>query len=505
MSGFICLCPSLSFPSRLGMPPAKVRRLADADRREREAEASLMIQAELETPRVSLSTPRDQDDHSNPALHRSSAKGVTARSTADESGDVGAHERVRDDVGGERAPRSSVREQDDSRPADSDGGVGGGVDAASEAISEQGIGAVASELRKDQTPSAGSDRKADSATKAAARVVATEPAAASDPQRDTASEPSEAPAVGRIDGSAADETSVSLPEKKLERKSNGVARVSTTAPPAVFRPVPAPTESTLTLGRSGRQNSNPGSGGGRFIQRDVEAARLMICARKLDLAAREWVGVRCLLLRRATCASAPRKATPLGVGAGRGNGVCGSSVKNDELVSENGSLTREDGRDNSAVGPANGRSGDVVSGQAAAVDGKGAMIGHSTLVLQAALPSSERKSGLGEQNSAVETELDRALQALSSEGTELTLESAGDVTDIGIGGVAWGGWDCEGKEKVGYVSLSSTRSCLHPFWIANGPFFHPNMVPFLLARDFLLLFRSEQNVLVSGSIVLIKH
>lgn len=38
----------------------------------------------------------------------------------------------------------------------------------------------------------------------------------------------------------------------------------------------------------------------KHIQRDVESAKLMLRARKLDLAAREWAGLRGLLLRRAT-------------------------------------------------------------------------------------------------------------------------------------------------------------------------------------------------------------
>lgn len=62
----------------------------------------------------------------------------------------------------------------------------------------------------------------------------------------------------------------------------------------------------------------------KHIQRDVESAKLIVRARKLDLAAREWVGLRGLLLRRATArataaASSPAASTDERLGSGGGD------------------------------------------------------------------------------------------------------------------------------------------------------------------------------------------
>lgn len=83
---------------------------------------------------------------------------------------------------------------------------------------------------------------------------------------------------------------------------------------------------------SNMQASSSGVGGeaaaGGVIQpSDMDSARLVIRARKLDLAAREWVAVRGLLLKRATSRAAQARK-PESVNSGERGGFVVSSVSN---------------------------------------------------------------------------------------------------------------------------------------------------------------------------------
>lgn len=70
--------------------------------------------------------------------------------------------------------------------------------------------------------------------------------------------------------------------------------------------------------------SAAGEGGtvGRLIKRDMESAQLVLRARKLDLAAREWVAVRGLLLRRATARAARARKRQAAKENGEPGGWC---------------------------------------------------------------------------------------------------------------------------------------------------------------------------------------
>lgn len=159
---------------------------------------------------------------------------------------------------------------------------------------------------------------------------------------------------------------------------------------------------TMAGERSGRVNSNPGAGGGRFIQRDMEAARLMLRARKLDLAAREWVGVRGLLLRRATAKG--RGGKPGVAAHGAGGGDDGSPGR--RKVSEH----------------------------------------CATLVLRPTV-GSERDSGGGKVLPVLEG-LEGFVERVSSEGGGVVVETPEEAVGLGDVGVGWGGWNAGGTEKV---------------------------------------------------------
>lgn len=168
----------------------------------------------------------------------------------------------------------------------------------------------------------------------------------------------------------------------------------------------------------------------RFIPRDLDAARLMVRARKLDLAAREWVGVRCLLLRRATAAAG------------------GSGVDR---------------------GPSNSPEGITTTGGIAAPPASRSTLVLRPTAIEAARPSPSssssssppiKKSGGGgaavakvaaDEKAATAVEIDDALQQASPENLGLVVESpkeasaAAWASEVGVG---WGGWDSGGGEKV---------------------------------------------------------
>lgn len=183
----------------------------------------------------------------------------------------------------------------------------------------------------------------------------------------------------------------------------------------------------------------------------MEAARLMIQARKLDLAAREWIGVRCLLLRRATTACGAAEAE-VGAAGGEGGGACTETAhQNGKLatVASGGGLVGGavggggggGERAGGEVEEGGGRGGVAEGGRGGVAGGVQALsAGCSTLVLR---PTTSAK---GEAD-CVLTELDGVLEAsLKGELVMETPEEAADVDNVGVG---WGGWGSGGNQRVG--------------------------------------------------------
>ncbi|CAN0536644.1 unnamed protein product, partial [Ectocarpus sp. 12 AP-2014] len=215
---------------------------------------------------------------------------------------------------------------------------------------------------------------------------------------------------------------------------------SALAAPALAVEVPPPGEDGARVGRA---NSNPVGGGVRFIQRDLEAAQLMVRARKLDLAAREWVGLRCLLLRRATAAAAAAAPVPPSLRGGstlvlrpaaapceasNDGGGTGSAAADDDENNNN-----KAGKPKSTAKSNNNNSASSFPKAAAAV----------------------RRSW--------SKELDAALQA-SPEDAGLVAESPQEAVPLGGGcgeeaRVGWGGWGSGGDEKR-YLAQAHTQEFL---------------------------------------------
>lgn len=180
-----------------------------------------------------------------------------------------------------------------------------------------------------------------------------------------------------------------------------------------------------------------GGNGARFMQRDIDAAKLMIRARRLDLAAREWVGVRGLLLRRATAAAA---------------GKCKKMAESEA----NGGDSKELMQTGTALlGGGEDRAGERGVAKTESVSGSSGIgaevaVGCSKiLVLQ---PTVSYKGGgkgdSGEVGLAPVAELESVLEALAKKG-DLVKEKPGEERDfLGDSGVGWGGWESGVNEQV---------------------------------------------------------
>ncbi|CAN0024546.1 unnamed protein product, partial [Scytosiphon promiscuus] len=235
-----------------GDAAGRVRRLADADRRERAAEQHLLL---LEAEAVAKCPEKAAAAAATPCPRSSST-------TAQLPADAGA--------ASEKAKVSAV----------SGGSMNGGSSAAASA----------------STPAASGDSGGAGA------------AAGGSVERPSSSASADGKKGGKKGGSD-DPVLTSTATAAAAAAVKAPGATTTKAPPATAAAsdATAPPSSTSHPGSSG---GGAGAGGGvvRFIQRDLDAAELMIRARKLDLAAREWVGVRCLLLKRATASAAAAAA-----------------------------------------------------------------------------------------------------------------------------------------------------------------------------------------------------
>ncbi|CAN0186100.1 unnamed protein product [Ectocarpus sp. 8 AP-2014] len=221
---------------------------------------------------------------------------------------------------------------------------------------------------------------------------------------------------------------------------------SALAAPALAVEVPSSGEDGA---RGGRANSNPVGGGVRFIQRDLEAAQLMVRARKLDLAAREWVGLRCLLLRRATAAAAAAAPVPPSLRGGS------------TLVLRPAAVVREASKDGGGADNAADNDGET----------------NNNNNNKTGKPKSAAKSNNNNNNNNASSfpkaaaavrrswskELDAALQA-SPEDAGLVVESPQEAVPPGGGcveeaRVGWGGWGSGGDEKR-YLAQAHTQEFL---------------------------------------------
>ncbi|CAM9299122.1 unnamed protein product, partial [Hapterophycus canaliculatus] len=196
----------------------------------------------------------------------------------------------------------------------------------------------------------------------------------------------------------------------------------------------------------GGRGGGGGGGGGvvRFIQRDLDAAELMIRARKLDLAAREWVGVRCLLLKRATASAAAAAAA--------------AAADDDDVKKSRATRTL-------VLRP--------MGATAAAAAAAAAVAASSPSEASAAPPGEEksgRTSGATEAAAAAAakahpSELDSVLEALPGDAG-LVVENPEEADAVpgssaGYVGVGWGGWDSSrrGDEKR-YLAQAHTQDFL---------------------------------------------
>lgn len=195
-----------------------------------------------------------------------------------------------------------------------------------------------------------------------------------------------------------------------------------------------------------------GGNGGRFMQRDIDAAKLMIRARRLDFAAREWVGVRGLLLRRATTAAAESKKLAK-------SEVNGGGSK--ELVQTGRALF---GEDRAGVGGA--AKMESVSGGGIGADGCSKI-----LVLQ---PTVSYKRGgkvdRGDVGLAPMVELESALEALAIKGDIVQEKPGEDMDGLGVG---WGGWDSGANEQVTLTFIDNCFINIFESWKANNRYFLP--------------------------------
>ncbi|CAM9870389.1 unnamed protein product, partial [Ectocarpus sp. 13 AM-2016] len=215
---------------------------------------------------------------------------------------------------------------------------------------------------------------------------------------------------------------------------------SALAAPALAVEVPPPGEDGARVGRA---NSNPVGGGVRFIQRDLEAAQLMVRARKLDLAAREWVGLRCLLLRRATAAAAAAAPVPPSLRGGS-TLVLRPAAAPCEASNDGG------GADSTAAGDDESNNNKAGKPKSTAKSNNN----HSA--------SSFTKAATAVRRSWSK-ELDAALQA-SPEDAGLVVESPQEAVPPGGGcgeeaRVGWGGWGSGGGEKR-YLAQAHTQEFL---------------------------------------------
>lgn len=179
----------------------------------------------------------------------------------------------------------------------------------------------------------------------------------------------------------------------------------------------------------------------------------MIRARKLDLAAREWIGVRCLLLRRATSAARGAADAAVGADGGKDGGSGGACMKTSLLhgtavvngIREGGvrqGVIMEGGVGRAGVGKAG------EEGLALAEDVRGSSAGCSTLVLRPTTTAKGKEVGHDSTAfAATELELDGVLDSSRSGG--LVLESPEETADLDNVGMGWGGWGSVGNQKVG--------------------------------------------------------
>lgn len=103
-------------------------------------------------------------------------------------------------------------------------------------------------------------------------------------------------------------------------------------------PRPPPSSGSLSSPRAWQPSYSPRFAGNKaglreaastarhIQQRDLDSAKLIVRARKLDLAAREWVGLRGLLLSRATSRAAAGASAAASAAVGEGLGGKGESV-----------------------------------------------------------------------------------------------------------------------------------------------------------------------------------
>ena len=390
----------------------QVRRLADADRREREAEASLLEKSLARTPA--------NKDTAVVVVSPSSTSPPSEATSASGSDDPATSGGGATGTGSRKQASEGLGEGDVARPPSKSSKGADGSKTARVTL------ALPSEPNEQKRPGAGGG--------SSSGVVAGDKDIGDGTGEDAQKTRSEALPGGK---DSTDSTCVD------ERGKIGVTEATAAASAAA-----------ALKGR--KNNASPvaeigaGAVGARFMQRDVEAAELMIRARRLDLAAREWVGVRGLLLRRATAAAAggSRRTvanSDLNVNEGSRVGGCGGQdiEETGTTLSGSVSVTVGGGLDRSNGGAKN----DSESGIGPVISARCT----KTLVLRPSMMASKGEEGDGEGLAPV-AELESVLEVLAEKG-HIVRETPAEEGD-GDSGVGWGGWDSGANEKVTRHHLS---------------------------------------------------